>query len=226
MLGQIRGISRKLTDDHGAFLDRVYRYQRHVYDPLRRTFLIGRDRLIARIAAETPGRVLEVGCGTARNLIALHRRCPGARLYGLDASAEMLKTARAKLRRRGLEQRIELRHGLAEELGRRTFDPGEPFDAIFFSYSLSMMPAWRPAIDAALASLGPGGRLYAVDFWDQANWPGWLRSLLRARLARYRVHYRPDLLPYLERLEARGRGVLHLESVFRHYAFLATVRAR
>ncbi len=214
-------------DDHSAFLDRVYRYQRHAYDPLRKTFLFGRDRLIERLAEQPADHILEVGCGTARNLIELHRWRPEARLYGLDASAEMLKTAHAKLRRRGLARRIELRRGLAEELDHRaTFGAGEPFGAIFFSYSLTMMPAWRQAIDAALANLGPGGRLYAVDFWDQAAWPAWLRSLLQARLARYRVRYRPEMLAHLHRLETRGQGALHLEPVFYHYAFFATLTPR
>lgn len=234
-------------DDHSAFLDDVYRRQRHVYDPLRRTFLFGRDRLIERLASEPAAtrsaggaqinahggggaqmkNLLEVGCGTARNLIKLHRRLPGARLYGLDASAEMLKTARAKLERRGLTRHIELRRGLAEELDHgQTFGLDQPFDAVFFAYSLTMMPAWRQAIDAALANLRPGGGLYAVDFWDQASWPAWLRSTLQARLARYRVRYHPEMLAYLRRLESREPGVLHLESVFHHYAFFATFTPR
>lgn len=209
------------TDDHSAFLDRTYRRQRHVYDALRRTFLFGRDRLLERVAAQPVDRVLEVGCGTARNLIVLHRRLPGVHLVGLDASAQMLRTARAKLRRRGLARQIELRHGLAEEL-----DDPEPFDAIFFSYSLTMMPAWRRAIDAAAAGLRPGGRLCIVDFWDQKSWPAWLRMLLQARLARYRVRYRPEMLRRLRALETRKRGALHLESVFGHYAFLAVFTTR
>lgn len=210
------------TDDHRAFLDRVYRTQRHLYDPLRKIFLFGRDRLIERLASHPADRILEVGCGTARNLIELHRRRPEARLYGLDASAEMLKTARAKLRRRGLTG-VELRHGLAEELDHgATFGLGQPFDAIFFSYSLTMMPAWRQAIEAALANLRSAGRLYIVDFWDQAPWPSRLRSLLQARLARYRVRYRPAMLLHLHRRQTEGYGVLHLEPMLYRYAFFAT----
>ncbi len=210
------------SDRHSAFLDRVYRTQRHAYDPLRKTFLFGRDRLLERLASDRPERVLELGCGTARNLIQLHRRCPAARLYGLDASAEMLKTARAKLRRRGLAQHIELRHGLAEDVDHRaTFGLDERFDAVFFSYSLTMMPAWRRAIDAALANLRPGGRIYIVDFWDQQPWPAPLRALLQARLARYHVRFRPEMLLYLRQLETEGRGTLHVESILYRYAFLA-----
>ena len=211
------------THDHVARMDRIYRPQRWVYDPLRRFFLIGRDLLLERLEAAPGDRVLEIGCGTARNLIRLHRRRPGVRLYGLDASTAMLKTARAKLRRRGLERTIELRHGLAEEL-----DPGadsglgEPFDAVFFSYSLTMIPAWRKALDAAVAALRPGGGLYVVDFWDQAELPGWLRRLIQAWLARFHVRFRPDTLDHLGRLA--GPAALHLEPLWRRYAYFAGLR--
>ena len=49
-------------------LDRNYRYQRRVYDLTRRYYLLGRNRLIADLAPPDRGCVLEIGCGTARNL--------------------------------------------------------------------------------------------------------------------------------------------------------------
>ncbi|MFM8703695.1 MAG: class I SAM-dependent methyltransferase, partial [Planctomycetia bacterium] len=42
---------------------------------------------------------LEVGCGTARNLIKLARRPEPGHLYGLDASHEMLETAATSIER-------------------------------------------------------------------------------------------------------------------------------
>ena len=57
-----------------------------------------------------------MGCGTARNLIAIARAYPEARLFGLDASEAMLETARAAVRRAGLGDRITLIQGLAEHL--------------------------------------------------------------------------------------------------------------
>ncbi len=105
-----------------------------------------------------PGdRVLEIGCGTARNLIRLARRRPDIRCYGLDVSTEMLATAAAKVKARRLQDRIELRHGFAEELDyEKTFGLNAPFEAAFFSYSLSMIPTWPQAIDAALANIKRG----------------------------------------------------------------------
>ena len=76
-------------------MDAIYRYQRYVYDATRKFYLLGRDRLIDELAPPPGGRVLEIACGTGRNLIAAARRYPGARFYGFDISPAMLDTARA-----------------------------------------------------------------------------------------------------------------------------------
>jgi S-adenosylmethionine-diacylgycerolhomoserine-N-methlytransferase len=49
----------------------IYRYQRHIYDATRKWFLLGRGRLISRLDIAPGSRVLEVGCGTGRNLRAI-----------------------------------------------------------------------------------------------------------------------------------------------------------
>jgi S-adenosylmethionine-diacylgycerolhomoserine-N-methlytransferase len=216
--------AREIVGDqevHTARMDGVYRRQRHVYDPLRKLFLFGRDRLLARLDVPPGGRVLEIGCGTARNLIVLHRRRPDLGLHGLDASTAMLATAAAKLRRRGLGDAVHLRHGLAEEVTPATFGLAESFDAVFFSYSLTMIGDGRAALDAALASLKPGGILAIVDFWDQADWPRWLRQALQGWLARFHVRFRAETLEHLERLVDAGRGALSFEPILGRYAFLA-----
>src|SRR5689334_365781 len=106
---------------HAGLMDRVYRRQRHIYDFTRKYYLFGRDRLIDELALKPSETLVEVGCGTARNLIAIARRYPGARLFGLDASQAMLETAQAAVSRAGLGARITLVHGLAEELSPARF---------------------------------------------------------------------------------------------------------
>jgi S-adenosylmethionine-diacylgycerolhomoserine-N-methlytransferase len=212
-------------------MDRMYRWTRHVYDATRRFYLLGRDRMLRDLAAEVtpaaPGdpapRVLEIGCGTARNLRRLAERAPQLDLYGLDASSEMLNTARRSLNRRGLGG-VTLAQGLAEALDPAAMlDVHRPFDAAFFSYVLSMIPTWEAAIDAALAHLRPGGTLYVVDFWDQQDLPAWFRGLLQRWLALFGVHSRPDLLTYLRHLDDEGQVDLTLEPVARRYAYVARV---
>jgi len=206
-------------------MDRMYRWTRYIYDLTRKYYLLGRDRLLRDMELQPGDRVLEIGCGTARNLILLAKQRPDIHCYGLDVSTEMLDTAAAQVKRHGLESRITLRHCFAEQLDhQKTFGLDAPFDAAFFSYSLSMIPTWPQAIDAALANLKPRAAFYVVDFWDQADWPRWFRALLKGWLDLFHVHYRPELLEHLRQLEVKGVGKLTLQSVARHYAYLATFR--
>ena len=206
-------------------MDRMYRWTRYVYDLTRKYYLLGRDRLLRDMELQPGDRVLEIGCGTARNLICLAQRRPDLHCYGLDVSTEMLATATGKVKRRGLESRITLRHCFAEELDhKKTFDLDAPYDAAFFSHSLSMIPTWPQAIDAALANLKPHAALYVVDFWDQAGLPGWFRKLLKGWLDLFHVHYRPELIDHLRQLDAQGVGKLTLQSVAGRYAYIATFR--
>ena len=203
-------------------MDRMYRWTRYVYDITRKYYLFGRDRLLVEMELKAGDRVLEIGCGTARNLIRLAQQRPEVHCYGLDVSTEMLATAAAQVKRHGLEDRITLSHCFAEQLDHRaTFGLEEPFDAAFFSYSLSMIPPWAQAIDAALANLKPRTAFYVVDFWDQTGWPKWFQAVLKKWLDLFHVHYRPELLDHLHELEAKGVGKLTLESVGRRYAYLA-----
>jgi S-adenosylmethionine-diacylgycerolhomoserine-N-methlytransferase len=175
-------------------------------------------------AAGTTPTVLEIGCGTARNLRRLAELAPAARLYGLDASEEMLDTARRSLDRSGLPN-VTLGQGLAEEVAPPAMlGTSGPFDAVFFSYVLSMIPTWEAAVEAALNQVRPGGTLAVVDFWDQGDLPGWFRTLLQSWLGLFGVHHRPELLAYLRKLGADGRVDLTLEPVAYRYAYIAHLR--
>ncbi|HEV3271063.1 MAG TPA: class I SAM-dependent methyltransferase [Candidatus Methylacidiphilales bacterium] len=206
-------------------MDAMYRWTRYVYDLTRKYYLLGRDRLLRDMILQPGDRVLEIGCGTARNLIRLAKQRPDIRCFGLDASTEMLATATAKVKSRRLEERITLAHCLAEELDyAKTFGLNAPFDAAFFSYSLSMIPTWPQAVDAALANLKRGAALYVVDFWDQGGWPRWFRFALKRWLDLFHVVHRPELLDYLRQLDEKGLGTLTLQSVAGRYAYLASFR--
>jgi S-adenosylmethionine-diacylgycerolhomoserine-N-methlytransferase len=206
-------------------MNKMYRWTRYVYDFTRKYYLLGRDRLLRDMELKPGDRVLEIGCGTARNLIRLARQRPGVRCYGLDASTEMLATAATHVKAARLDQGIILKHCLAEDFDyAKTFELGAPFDAAFFSYSLSMIPAWPKAIDAALANIKRGAAFHVVDFWDQGGWPRWFRWLLKRWLNHFHVVHRPELLDYLRQLDQKGVGTLTLHSVAGRYAYLATFR--
>ena len=162
--------------------------------------------------------MLEIGCGTARNLVAAARAWPEVQFFGIDISAEMLDTARRVVGRAGLAARIELARGDAT-----SFDPawlfGVPsFSRIFFSYSLSMIPDWRSALARALVWLPAGGELHIVDFGGQERLPRWFRAGLRGWLARFHVSPRDELEAELAALAGRAGTLGLLERPHGGYA--------
>lgn len=211
---------------HIDTLNRIYRVQRHFYDATRRLFLFGRDALLNAMSLSPGDRVLELGCGTARNLIQLAKRHPEIALFGLDASSEMLATARKSIDRAGLSDRIALVEGVAEALDHQTtFGLDTPFDVIFFSYSLSMMPAWEDALAAAFRNLRSGGELFVVDFHDQSAWPKPFRAAIIKWLSLFHVQYVPDTLKVLEQSYSAHGDAMQLKTIGGRYAFM-TMPAR
>ncbi len=206
---------------HAALMDGVYRHQRHIYDLTRKYYLLGRDRSIQGLAIPPGGALLELGCGTGRNLARVAATYPGARLYGLDISAGMLETAATAIDRQGLSQRTTLARGDASDFDACDLFGRGSFDRILISYSLSMIPPWGRTIVAALDALDPGGELHIVDFGSQERLPGWFRTGLRAWLARFHVTPRDSLREVLESECQRVGATLRFETLYRGYAVRA-----
>ncbi len=207
-------------------MDAIYRYQRYVYDATRKFYLLGRDRLIGDLAPAPGARVLEIACGTGRNLIAAAHRYPQARFFGFDISTAMLDTARSSIARARLDGRIRIATGDATDFSAERLFGVAAFDRIFISYALSMIPPWRAALDQALAALAPGGRLLIVDFGGQEKLPRWFKRSLRAWLLQFSVEPRDELAAELDRIAAMpGFSVRHA-LLYRGYAVYAVVTKR
>jgi S-adenosylmethionine-diacylgycerolhomoserine-N-methlytransferase len=204
-------------------MDRVYRHQRHIYDATRKYFLLGRDHLIARLDPPAGGHVLEIGCGTGRNLIAAARRYPQARFHGVDISSEMLATARRNVAAAGLHDRIVLGQGDATRLDPAAAFGPQRFERVFFSYSLSMIPPWREALARGAALLAPGGRLSLVDFGQQDGLPGWFRTLLFAWLSQFHVSPPVDLVDAVARTATDLNAHGAFARLYRGYACYAEI---
>jgi S-adenosylmethionine-diacylgycerolhomoserine-N-methlytransferase len=204
-------------------MDAIYRYQRYVYDATRKFYLLGRDRLIGELAPAPGDSVLEVACGTGRNLISAARRYPQARFFGFDISTAMLETAGGSIVRAGLGDRISIAAGDATAFsGERLFGT-DAFDRIFISYALSMIPPWRAALQQALTALAPGGRLLIVDFGRQEELPRWFKRLLRGWLAQFSVEPRDELSTELDRIAALPGYRVTYTQLYRGYAVYAVV---
>jgi len=146
---------------HVRGIESYYQLHARIYDATRWSFLFGRDTILDRAAAMKPApvRILEIGCGTGRNLVALARRFPDAHLTGVDLSDAMLAIARRKTATFG--RRVKL---LQRAYGPEFEGPGD-YDLVLCSYALSMFnPGFHQAIAAAGRDLAPGGHFALVDF--------------------------------------------------------------
>jgi S-adenosylmethionine-diacylgycerolhomoserine-N-methlytransferase len=200
-------------------MDKMYRHQRYFYDLTRKYYLLGRDKLLAEMNVQVGENVLEVGCGTARNLKILAKKYPNTNFFGLDASSEMLKTAEEKTANL---KNITLKAALADNFKyQQTFSLDKQFDAIYFSYAISMIPPWKESIANALANLKQGGSFYIVDFYDQKNLPVFFQNILQGWLRQFHVQFWGDLMPHLESLEKQGLGELKITPLYKRYSFIA-----
>jgi ubiquinone/menaquinone biosynthesis C-methylase UbiE len=144
--------------------------------------LFAADEAFAERHFPTPGKLIDLGCGTGRLLLAFARR--GYSVLGVDLSSEMLAVAREKATAASLPVAL-LRANLAEldSVGDATFD----YAACLFS-TLGMVAGAdtrRRVVEHAFRVLRPGGRfvLHVHNRWFYALDPAgrwWLLQNLFA----------------------------------------------
>lgn len=202
-----------LAPAHGALMDGVYRRQKHIYDATRKYYLFGRDGLIRNLEAAAGMSVLEIGCGTGRNLACAAQSWPGAQLHGLDISDEMLSVARKRM-----GKDCALSRGDATNFDTETLFGRSTFDRVFISYALSMIPQWEQALEQAVGVLAPGGSLHVVDFGDFGGLPTLGRSLMHGWLAKFHVSPREDMALVTGRIaQEHGLTMRTLRGRFGYY---------
>ena len=97
-------------------LKRYYRLHAPIYDATRWAFLFGRVRLIQLLSKSylgAPKQILDLGCGTGKNLCALAHAFPQAHITGVDLSPAMLVQAGRNLAQKldpAARARISLRN--------------------------------------------------------------------------------------------------------------------
>lgn len=213
-----------LHNSHAELMNRIYGGQRFLYDATRKFYLLGRDRLIRQLDVPHGGTVLEIGCGTGRNLVKIARAWPDCRLYGIDISSEMLKSAEATIRRAGLSDRIMLGEGDATGFDSYGLFGRAQFDRVVCSYTLSMIPDWQAALRWALSLLASQGSLHIVDFGMQDRMPGPFRTLLFWWLRQFHVVPREELPDYAAALAKTLKYELQVETLYRDYSRIFTIR--
>ncbi|MGE0876651.1 MAG: class I SAM-dependent methyltransferase [Burkholderiales bacterium] len=171
---------------HAERIEAFYRPQAREYDAFRRSLLHGREELLRQLAPAPGECVAELGAGTGSSLDFLGARSHELRRIDLvDISPSLLQVAR--------ERASAWRNVRVIEADAACYAPGLPLDAVWFSYSLTMMPAWRDALERALALLRPGGRIGVVDFTvGSANAPQGRRRHARAAAMLWRTWFAHD----------------------------------
>lgn len=205
-------------------MDRLYRRQRFIYDLTRRPYLLGRTDLLRQLDPPADGTVIEIGCGTAWNLIHAARRYPSATFYGLDVSSEMLKTAQSAVARAGLAGRIQLRQADATAFDAERLFGLARFDRVVISYALSMISEWPAVIDKAARLLALRGELHIVDFGQCGGLPDFARRALFAWLGCFSVEPRARLDRALRSVAGAHGLDLSLRDPYRGYAVRARLR--
>jgi trans-aconitate 2-methyltransferase len=126
---------------------------RHTWDPERYlTYADERGRpfveLLARVAAERPAEVVDLGCGPGNLTVLLSERWPEAHVVGLDSSPEMIDKARQTTDRIAFEV-ADLRH----------WQPELPVDVLVSNATLQWVPGHLQLLPELLTKVAEGGWL-------------------------------------------------------------------
>ncbi|WP_409331345.1 trans-aconitate 2-methyltransferase [Trujillonella humicola] len=106
--------------------------------------------LLARVGAVDPRVVVDLGCGEGALTASLGRRWPGARITGIDSSAEMLAAAA----RHAVPGRVGFVPGDARE-----WTAAEPVDVLVTNAVLHWVPGHEELLTRWAGQLAPGGWL-------------------------------------------------------------------
>jgi len=135
------------------------------YDFLNRLLSLGIDtiwrrRAIAQLKGDRPKHILDVATGTADVALEMAGRLSAERIVGLDISDQMLDVGRRKVRKKGLEERIELMVGDSENLP----FANNTFDAITVAFGVRNFEHLEKGLQEMQRVLKPGGKLVVLEF--------------------------------------------------------------
>lgn len=181
----------------------------HVYEPLL-------DRLLAR----EPKLILDLGCGLGQIARTLAQRYPGARVVGLDSSAEAIAVGQHAFRQPNLSLAVA---DFGKPLG---FAPGS-VDLIVSSNALPYAPNQRASARELFSLLRPDGlllnycraeeshhfwdfpislvlptntQLFVADWLEEARDHGWATEVYSVPLGMTPAYYRASPAPLFRRL--------------------------
>ncbi len=189
----------------------------HVWDPDRYlTYADERGRpfveLLARVGAEAPATVVDLGCGPGNLTVLLRHRWPEATVLGLDSSPEMIAKARAADDTTTWEV-ADLRAWATD---------AEPVDVLVSHATLQWVPGHLDLLPALVSRVNGGG-WFAFQVPANFDEPSHTIRTELAAEAPYDEHTQGVAVPsshdaavYLERLSALGCEVDAWETTYLH----------
>jgi trans-aconitate 2-methyltransferase len=190
------------------------------WDPVRYLRFAGERarpfaELVARVGADAPSTVVDLGCGEGSLTASLAQRWPGARVTGIDSSPEMLSAAASV----AVPGRVEFSLGDVSE-----WSPRGSVDVVVSNAVLHWVPGHERLLTRWAGWLRPGG-------WLAVQVPGNFRAPTHALLADLcrsprwadrlaEAAPRPDAVldpaGYLDVLTAAGLGADVWETTYLH----------
>ncbi len=136
------------------------------YDKLNHIMSLNIDRVwrrrVMRIVRRAKAhKIMDVATGTGDLAIAMAKRVDRTQILGVDLSEEMLAVARRKVEKQGLEERIMLEKGDAENLAMVST---ESIDAATVAFGVRNFENIERGLSEIYRTLKPGGKLVVLEF--------------------------------------------------------------
>jgi ubiquinone/menaquinone biosynthesis C-methylase UbiE len=195
-------LSDKWIDYDAQFVRRRYNRLAQFFVLFEWLFLMPpgiRSRAVNRLELNPGDKVLEVGCGTGRNLAPLVRAVGAeGHVYGVDLSEGMLEKAQELAARSGWHNVTLIR---SDATG---YIVPKPVDGVIFSLSYAVIPHHLEVLRHAWRQLRPGGYLVIMDAKLPSNALGKLLHPFVMWTSKLTVLGNPDVRPWDELKELAG----------------------
>lgn len=125
-----------------------------------------RKKAIRQLKADHPKLILDIATGTGDFAVEALTLNPD-KVIGVDISEGMLKVGREKIRKKKLEDKIELQHGDSESL---KFESNK-FDAVIVSFGVRNFENLEKGLADMHRVLKPGGKMVILEFSKPKAFP-------------------------------------------------------
>ena len=122
---------------------------------------IWRRRVMRIVRRHKARKIMDVATGTGDLAIAMAKRVDRTQILGIDLSEEMLAVARKKIQKQGLEERIMLEKGDAENLAMVS---SESLDAATVAFGVRNFENIERGLSEIYRTLRVGGLLVVLEF--------------------------------------------------------------